>query len=146
MLTHEIAQRIIAAALAAPRSPGMRRPVAVAVADAGANPLALLRETEAPPLLAHIAMAKAFTCTAYGKPSKLVMEWAADAPNWFQGVGHVAAGTMGMAMTGSLGGVIIRDAAGRLIGAVGVAGEAGEVDQAIAVAGIEAVGFQPDAG
>ena len=108
MLTLDIAQQILRAALDAPRSSGPRRPIAVAAADAGANPIAMMREETAPPPPAHIAMAKAFTCTAYGKPSKLVMEWADDAPNWFQGVGHVAAGTMGMAMTGSLGGVIIR--------------------------------------
>ena len=140
-LTLDTAQRI----LAAPRS-DPRRPIAVAVGDAGANPLAMSREEDAPPLLAHIAMAKAFTCAAYGKPSKLVMEWADDAPNWFQGVGHVAASTMGMPLTGSKGGVIIRDAAGALIGAVGVAGEAGEIDEAIALAGIEAVGLVGDAG
>lgn len=89
MLTLAKAQEIVAAALAGQRSDATRR-VAVAVCDAGAHPLALGREEEAAPLLAHIAQAKAFTCIAYGKPSKLVMEWAEDAPNWFQGIGHVA--------------------------------------------------------
>lgn len=145
-LTTAVARRIVDAALGAPRSPGPRRPIAIAVGDAGANPLVMLREEDAPPLLAHIAMAKAFTCAAYGRPSKLVMEWADASPNWFQGIGHVAASRMGMPLTGSLGGVIIRDADGVLLGAVGVAGEAGEVDQAISVAGIEAAGLVAETG
>ncbi len=144
-LTREIAQKIIEAALAAPRSVP-RRPVSVAVCDAGGHPLALGREEDAPPLLAHISMAKAFTCAAYGKPSKLVMEWADASPNWFQGIGHVAAQSMGSPLTGSLGGVIIRDAGGSLIGAIGVAGEAGPIDQSIAVAGIEAAGLFAETG
>ncbi len=145
MLTLAKAQEIIAAALAGERSDPMRR-VAVAVCDAGAHPLALGREEEAPPLLAHIAQAKPFTCIAYGKPSKLVMEWADGSPNWFQGIGHVAQNRMGLGLTGSLGGVIIRDDHGRAIGAVGVAGEAGPVDEAMAVRGIEAAGFAADPG
>ena len=145
MLTLAKAQEIIAGALAGERSDPDRR-VAVAVCDAGAHPLALGREEAAAPLLAHIAEAKAFTCIAYGKPSKLVMDWADGSPNWFQGVGHVAQARMGQGLTGSRGGVIVRDAGGRVLGAVGVAGEAGEVDEALAVRGIEAAGFVADSG
>lgn len=145
MLTLKKAQEIVDAALAGERSDAARR-IAVAVCDAGAHPLALGREEEAAPLLAHIAQAKAFTCIAYGKPSKLVMEWADGSPNWFQGIGHVAQNRMGLGLTGSLGGVIIRDGDGRAIGAVGVAGEAGPVDEALAVRGIEAAGFLADPG
>lgn len=145
ILTLDTALTIARAALAAPRSDPPRA-VAVAVCDAGAHPVVLLRDDGAAPLLAYIAQAKAFTCVAYGKPSRLVMDWAADAPNWFQGIGHVAAARMGMPLTGSLGGVIVRDASGALIGAVGVAGEAGSVDEAIALAGIAAAGLVAEAG
>jgi uncharacterized protein GlcG (DUF336 family) len=145
MLTLAKAQEIIAAALAGQRSDDERR-IAVAVCDAGANPVALAREDGAAPLLAHIAQAKAFTCMAYGKPTKVVAEWADDAPNWFQGIGHVAQVSMGQGLTGSLGGVIVRDAEGRALGAVGVAGEAGPFDEALACRGIEAAGFIADPG
>ncbi len=74
------------------------------------------------------------------------MEWADSSPNWFQGIGHVAQSQMGQGLTGSLGGVIIRDGEDRAIGAVGVAGEAGPVDEALAVRGIEAAGFVADPG
>lgn len=134
------AQNIIAAALAGERSLPERR-IAVAVCDAGAHPLALAREDGAAPLLAHIAQAKAFTCVAYGKPTDLVRDWAETTPIWFQGVTNVAQEKMGMPMIGSKGGVTITDDAGNILGAVGIAGEAGEFDEALAVRGIESVGL-----
>lgn len=145
MLTLAKAQEIIAAALAGERSDPTRR-IAVAVCDAGAHPVALAREDGAPPLLAHISQAKAFTCIAYGKPTRIVADWADDAPSWFQGISHVAQAAMGQGLAGSIGGVIVRDSAGRVLGAVGVAGEAGAVDEALARRGIEAAGYTADAG
>lgn len=53
---------------------------------------------------------------------------------------------MGQGLAGSLGGVTIRNGVGKAIGAVGVAGEAGQVDEALAVRGIEAAGFVADPG
>ena len=135
------AQKIIAAALAGKRSAPGRR-IAVAVCDAGAHPLALAREDGAAPLLAHIAQAKAFTCVAYGKPTDRVREWAEETPIWFQGVSNVAQQKMGMPMIGSKGGVAIADETGAVLGAVGIAGEAGGYDEALAVRGIESAGLR----
>ena len=88
-LTLESAQRIIDAALAGGRT-GPERRIAVAVCDAGGHPLALGREQDAAPLLAHIAQAKAFTCIAYGKSTDEVRQWAEETPIWFHGVARVA--------------------------------------------------------
>jgi glc operon protein GlcG len=137
-LTLEIAQQIIAASLAGERSSGDRH-IAVAVCDAGAHPLALAREERAAPLLAHIAQAKAFTCIAYGKPTDLVRDWAEATPAWFEGVTNVAQSRMGMPLIGSKGGVTVLDEAGAVLGAVGIAGEASEFDEALARLGIESV-------
>ena len=136
----QTAQQIIAAALAGERSAPERR-IAVAVCDAGAHPLALAREDGAAPLLAHIAQAKAFTCVAYGTPTDLVREWAEETPTWFHGVSRVAGKTMGLPLIGSKGGVTVTDDAGNILGAVGIAGEAGDFDEALAVRGIESVGL-----
>lgn len=144
-LTLKSAQTIIDAALAGGRT-GPERRIAVAVCDAGGHPLALGREEEAAPLLAHIAQAKAFTCIAYGKSTDAVREWAEETPIWFHGVARVAEHRMGLPLIGSKGGVYIRDGEGRMLGAVGVAGEAGEQDEKLAVTGIEAAGFVADAG
>ncbi len=136
-LTLDIAQRIIAGALAGERSSSERR-IAVAVCDAGAHPLALAREDGAAPLLAHIAQAKAFTCVAYGKPTDLVRDWAEATPAWFEAVTNVAQSRMGMPLIGSRGGVTVNDADGELLGAVGIAGE---FDDALARPGIESAGL-----
>ena len=44
------------------------------------------------------------------------------------------------------GGVLIRDAGGRLLGAVGVTGDTSDNDEVCAVAGIEAAGLAADTG
>ena len=44
------------------------------------------------------------------------------------------------------GGVLIRDAAGDIIGAVGISGDTSDKDEICAVAGIEAAGLKPDTG
>ena len=44
------------------------------------------------------------------------------------------------------GGVLIRDAGGRLLGAVGVSGDTSDNDEICALAGIEAAGLKGDTG
>lgn len=139
-LTLAIAQRIIDAALTGPRTSPARL-IAVAVCDAGGHPLALAREVGAPPLLAHIATAKAFTCVVYGKPTGELAEIADQYPTWFNGISRIAQSSMGSALAGSRGGVLVRDAAGTPIGAVGVAGETGDRDEELARLGIAAAGL-----
>ncbi|WP_175544686.1 GlcG/HbpS family heme-binding protein [Roseovarius azorensis] len=144
-LTLAQAQAIVTAALAGARSePG--RFIAVCVVDAGGHPLAMLREEGAAPLLAHIAEAKARTCVIYGKPTRVLRDWADATPNWFHGVRDVASARTGLPLIASLGGVIIRAPGGALLGACGIAGEAGEYDEALGVQGIEAARLVAEAG
>jgi uncharacterized protein GlcG (DUF336 family) len=44
------------------------------------------------------------------------------------------------------GGVLIRDSAGTLLGAVGISGDTSDKDEICAVAGVEAVGLVADTG
>ncbi|HEV2334875.1 MAG TPA: heme-binding protein [Stellaceae bacterium] len=44
------------------------------------------------------------------------------------------------------GGVLIRDAAGDIIGAVGISGDTSDKDEACAVHGIRSAGLTPDTG
>jgi uncharacterized protein GlcG (DUF336 family) len=44
------------------------------------------------------------------------------------------------------GGILIRDAGGAIIGAVGISGDTADNDEIIGVAGIEAAGLKADAG
>ncbi len=45
-----------------------------------------------------------------------------------------------------IGGILIRDAAGDVIGAVGISGDASENDEKCGIAGIEAAGLKADPG
>lgn len=144
-LTLTQAQGIVTAALAGARS-GPERFIAVCVVDAGGHPLAMLREDGAAPLLAHIAEAKARTCVLYGRPTRVVRDWAEATPNWFHGVREVALARAGLPLIASLGGVIIRAPGGALLGACGIAGEAGEFDEALGAQGIAAAGLVAEVG
>ena len=44
------------------------------------------------------------------------------------------------------GGVLIRDAEGKIIGAVGISGDTSDKDETCAIAGIEAAGLKADPG
>ena len=145
MLTLEQAEAIIRAAMAGGRTDKSRK-IAVAVVDAGGHLLALSREETAPPLLGQIAQAKAQSCIVYGKPTRTIMEWAEATPIWFDGVSRTAQSAMGLPLIGSLGGVLILDGEDRRIGAVGVAGEAGQWDEELAVLGIDETPYQAYAG
>ena len=114
--------------------------------DAGGHLLALAREEDAPSLLSDIAEAKAQSCVVYGKPIKIFKDWAEATPLWFEGVSRVSQSRRGLPLIGSLGGVLILDEGGRRIGAVGVAGEAGQRDEDLAVLGLGAAPFTAFAG
>jgi uncharacterized protein GlcG (DUF336 family) len=68
---------------------------------------------------------------------------AVERPHFFSGLAHVA-GDAGIVPV--VGGVLIRDQAGAVLGAVGVSGDASEKDEAAAIAGITTAGFVADAG
>jgi uncharacterized protein GlcG (DUF336 family) len=90
----------------------------------------------------EIASGKAQGALALGMGSRALMARAEQQPYF------IAAATA--AVGGSLipvpGGVLVRDTAGTLLGAVGVSGDTSDNDEAAAAAGIEAAGLhaQPD--
>lgn len=135
------AQAIIAAArrrrveLGAP-------PVAYAVVDDGGNLLCVAREDGAGFLRAQIALNKAWGCFALGLPSRTLRDQVEGWESWFVGIQGAAGGRL----VPALGGVVIRDADGAALGAVGVAGAPGEVDEALAAHGIESIGLRADRG
>jgi uncharacterized protein GlcG (DUF336 family) len=89
-----------------------------------------------------VAFGKAYGSIAWGAGSKKIEKMAADRPNFFAGVAHLADG--GILPVG--GGVLIRDAEGRIVGAVGVSGDTSDNDELAASVGIKAAGFTPDGG
>ena len=135
-LTLAQAQTIIAAALAAARARGAV-PLAVVVLDAGAHPVAFAREDGATFFRLQIATAKGTGALGMGADTRVLAQRAAGNPGFFQGL----AVTVGGDIAFSPGGVLVRDAAGTVIGAVGVSGDTGDCDEECALAGIRAAGL-----
>ncbi len=129
------ARTIIDAAFAKGRSEGAQ-PLAVVVLDAGAHPIAYMREDGASLFRFDIAKAKASGALGMGADTRVLATRAAANPIFFQ---SVAAVTGQVAL--SPGGVLIRDESGQIVGAVGISGDTGDRDEACAIAGIRAAGL-----
>lgn len=142
-LTREQLYKIVNFAFAGERvHPTIR--LAVAVADASGHTLIAEREPDAPALLIDIAQSKAKSCVAIGMPTRAIMDLAQKKPTWFDSASRVAQSATGTPLWGALGGVIMRDSEGVLVGAVAVAGDTGAGDEAHAKAAIEHIGLVAD--
>jgi uncharacterized protein GlcG (DUF336 family) len=73
-----------------------------------------------------------------GRPSRLVLQKQREKPVFMENLMDLADGPMFL----EAGGQLIRDAAGEVIGAIGVTGDTGEMDDVCAVAGIHAAGHK----
>ncbi|MES2173116.1 MAG: heme-binding protein [Pseudomonadota bacterium] len=135
-LTLAHARTIIDAALDRGRADGTQ-PLAVVVLDAGAHPVATVREDGASLFRFDIAKAKASGALGMGADTRVLAARAASNPVFFQSVVAATGGRLAL----SPGGVLIRDVEGTVMGAVGISGDTGDCDEACAIAGILAAGL-----
>ncbi len=135
------ADSIITAALEHGHSASMKR-LTVAVLDSGGHLVALKREDGSSLLRPQIAIGKAWGALGLGMGGRELAKRAAVAPAFMGAMSDLAEGKM----VPVPGGVLIRDASGSIIGAVGVTGDVSENDEACAVAGIRKVGLTADPG
>lgn len=135
-LTLQQANGIIASALAHSRAAGFK-PMAVVVLDASGHLKAFAREDGASMFRFDVAQAKAWGAVGMGMSSRTLGERAKDNPNFYAALAATASGKL-LPQTGA---VLIRDASGALLGAVGASGGTGDEDEAICMAGIEAAGL-----
>ena len=134
------ANTIIEAALA--RGGEMKlKPLSVSVLDAGGHMIAFQRQDGASSLRERIASGKAAGALALGVSSRKIGEMAADRPSFVASLGAMA--THGIVP--AAGGVIVVDAEGLPIGAVGITGDTSDNDEACALAGIAAAGLAAQA-
>ena len=133
------ANRIIERALEAGRAAGMA-PLTVAVLDAGGHPVALQREDGSGILRPEIATGKAWGALGMGESSRALGARLGERVA-FQAALAAASGGRFVAVPG---GVLIRDAAGQVIGAVGISGDSSEKDEYCAIEGIRAAGLTPE--
>jgi uncharacterized protein GlcG (DUF336 family) len=137
----EDAQKIVTTALATARSRNFK-PLAVVVLDARGSLRALAAEDGTSLKRAEVAIGKAHGCLAMGVGSRRLAAMAAERPYFLAAVTHAVGGSM----IPVPGGVLVKDAAGTLIGAVGVSGDTSDNDEIAALAGIEAVGCTGETG
>ena len=136
MLTLAQAQHIINVALAASSQAGSK-PMAIAVVDDSGNLQALAREDGASMFRVDIAVGKAWGAGGMGVASRALAERAKEYPNFFLSLASTAHGKF-LPQTGA---VVIKDAAGAVIGAAGASGGTGEQDEEICIAGVRAAGL-----
>lgn len=132
-LTLDQADRIVSGALEEARKHNVK-PLAVMVLDAGGHPVAFKREDGASLFRHDIARAKAMGALGMGADTRAIAERAAGNPVFFNSVAVATGGNLAL----SPGGVLVRNAEGVIIGAVGISGDTGDRDETCAKAGIDA--------
>jgi uncharacterized protein GlcG (DUF336 family) len=140
-LTLDAAQAIVAATLKYAAEHRLN-PLGVVVLDARGASRALAAQDGTSLKRTEVAHAKAYGAVSMGMGSRSLAKRAKDHPHFVTAVGQ----TLGGAMIPVAGGVLIRDADGRLQGAVGVSGDTSDNDEAAAMAGIAAAGLTGDPG
>ena len=139
-LTLEKARLIIAATLAHGRAQELK-PLSVAVLDAGGHLLAFEREDGAAPGRFGIAQAKAYGAVMLGMAGRAQMA-RAEAQAYFMAAVN---GVYGGQVVPVPGGVLLRDDAGAVIGAIGVTGDTSDNDAEAALTGAAAAGLKAEA-
>ena len=116
------------------------RPISVVVVEPGCIVKAFQKEDGASMMRFEMAYGKAYAALSLGRSSKLILKRYEEKPKFMQFL--IAASEDRIFPEG--GGMVIRDAAGHMIGAVGVTGDTDERDEELAMHGIHAVGLKTD--
>lgn len=141
MLKLDAADKIVTTAIAKARELNLQ-PVAVVVLDARGALKAARVEDGTSLKRAEIAIGKAHGALSLGMGSRAIHKRVEQQPYFIAAVSHVVGGSL----IPVPGGVLIRDQAGAVIGAVGISGDTSDNDETAAVAGIAAAGLQADTG
>ena len=135
LLTLTSASTVADAALAAGQAKGFA-PLAIVVLDAGGHELVVKRSEAAAFYRTEIARTKAFGCLGMGMGGRDLAKRAKGVPGFYAALATITSGGL-LPMPG---GVLIRDADGAIVGAVGISGDTGDNDELAALAG------RPDTG
>ena len=117
-------------------------PLCVVVVDPCGHVLVTLRDERASIGRPEIATAKAAGYLAMGFGGRELARRAQAAPGFYGAIG----GLFAKGMVTVPGGVLIRNDAGALLGAVGISGDSADNDELCALAGIAAAGLVADKG
>lgn len=135
------AQTILSTALDHCRK-GSFAPMAVVVLDARGAVKVAAAEDGTSLKRFEVAHGKAYGALSLGMGSRSIFKRAKEQAFFVAAASHVSGG----ALVPVPGGVLIRDAAGAVVGAVGISGDTSDNDEAAAGAGIAVAGFTADPG
>lgn len=134
----EAAKSVTAGVRAAARDRGLK-PLTVVVLDAGGHVVSVEREDGSSNNRFEIAFGKAYGALALGMGSRSLMARAEQQPYFITS----AAAAIGGRMVPVPGGVLVKDAAGAIVGCVGVSGDTSDNDELAAIAGIKTASLVP---
>ena len=136
----ETARTIVAGARSHAKEAGFK-PMTVVVLDAGGHVVAVEREDGSSMKRFEVGFGKAHGALSLGMGTRSLMGRAEQQPYFIAAVTAAVGGSL----VPVPGGVLVRDGAGALLGAVGVTGDTSDNDEAAAVAGIEGAGLTAQA-
>ena len=140
-LTLDVARKILDAALAEASAKKIK-PLVVTVLDARGCVKALAAQDGTSLMRGEIAHGKAYGALALGMGSRAIFTRAQEQPYFIDAVNTLAQGRM----VPVPGGVLIHDASGALLGAVGISGDTSDNDEMCALAGIAAASLKATTG
>jgi uncharacterized protein GlcG (DUF336 family) len=135
-LSLDQANEIIASAFKRAISAGYR-PMSLVVVDDAGHVKSAQRQDGASMFRNDIARGKAWASVAMGASSRVLKQRAEEMPAFFNALASVGEGKF-IPQTGA---VLIKDAAGAVIGAVGASGGTGDEDEEVCAAGVSATGL-----
>ena len=113
------------------------QPLTIIVLDSGGHVVSAQRQDNSGILRFEIAQGKAWASLGMGRASRAMQVVAEQRPAFINALSTASGGRF----IPVIGGVLITDDGGAIIGAVGVSGDTSENDEACALAGIEAAGL-----
>ena len=140
-LTLKVAVNLVSQAITAGRT-FAAAPLTIAVLDSVGHLITLQREDGASLLRPQIAIGKAWGAIALGKGSRLLALDAQQRPAFIAALNSLGQG----GVVPAPGGVLIRDPAGVVLGAIGISGDTSDIDEQCAITAIEGLGLLADAG
>ncbi|MBX3661629.1 MAG: heme-binding protein [Burkholderiales bacterium] len=113
-------------------------PLAVVVLDASGHIVAAQRQDNASMFRFDVALGKAWGAVAMGMSSRALAGRAKDNPNFMITLASTAQGKF-LPQTGA---VVLKDAAGNIVGSAGASGGTGDEDEAVCAHGAEQAGLK----
>ena len=141
LVSLEQARRIADASLVKGRELSLK-PLSVVVLDSRASVVVSLSEDGCSQMRQRIALGKAKASIKLGLGTRALMNRAEEQAYFIQSMNGLAGGEF----VPVPGGVLLRDQAGTLLGAVGISGDTSDNDETAALAGIAAASLIGDTG